>query len=172
MRAWTPEICFLKKVIPLEKEETGGSLFDKLSAAGAELLLATLTALEKGTVTPEKQGESPTAYAKMLTKEMGAIDWKKDAVSIERLIRGLNPWPSAYTHVHGKTLKIWRAEVVAGDETKAPGTVLPGGKGELPVQTGKDALKITELQLEGKKRMDTAAFLRGYTIEEGTNLCC
>ena len=84
----------LKKVIPLEKEETGGSLFDKLSAAGAELLLATLTALEKGTVTPEKQGESPTAYAKMLTKEMGAIDWNKDAVSIERLIRGLNPWPA------------------------------------------------------------------------------
>jgi len=162
----------LKKVIPLEKEETGGSLFDKLSAAGAELLLATLTALEKGTVTPEKQGESPTAYAKMLTKEMGAIDWNRDAVSIERLIRGLNPWPSAYTHVHGKTLKIWRAEVVAGDETKAPGTVLPGEKGELLVQTGKDALKITELQLEGKKRMDTAAFLRGYTIEEGTNLCC
>ena len=162
----------LKKVIPLEKEETGGSLFDKLSAAGAELLQATLTALEKGTVTPEKQGESPTAYAKMLTKEMGAIDWNKDAVSIERLIRGLNPWPSAYTHVHDKTLKIWRAEVVAGDETKAPGTVLPGGKGELLVQTGKDALKITELQLEGKKRMDTAAFLRGYTIEEGTNLCC
>ena len=103
---------------------------------------------------------------------MGAIDWNKDAVSIERLIRGLNPWPSAYTHVHGKTLKIWRAEVVAGDETKAPGTVLTGGKGELLVQTGKDALKITELQLEGKKRMDTAAFLRGYTIEEGTNLCC
>lgn len=84
----------LKKVIPLEKEETGGSLFDKLSAAGAELLLATLTALEKGTVTPEKQGESPTAYAKMLTKEMGAIDWNKDAVSIERLIRGLNPGPA------------------------------------------------------------------------------
>ena len=163
----------LKKVIPLEKEETGGSLFDKLSVAGAELLLETLDALEKGTVTPEKQSkESPTAYAKMLTKEMGAIDWKKDAVSVERLIRGLNPWPSAYTHIHGKTLKIWRAEVTDGDETKAPGTVLSGGKGELLIQTGKDALKITELQLEGKKRMDTAAFLRGYTIEEGLNLCC
>ena len=163
----------LKKVIPLEKEETGGSLFDKLSVAGAELLLETLDALEKGTVTPEKQSkESPTAYAKMLTKEMGAIDWKKDAVSVERLIRGLNPWPSAYTHIHGKTLKIWRAEVTDGDGTKAPGTVLSGGKGELLIQTGKDALKITELQLEGKKRMDTAAFLRGYTIEEGINLCC
>ena len=100
----------LKKVIPLEKEETGGSLFDKLSVAGAELLLETLDALEKGMVTPEKQSkESPTAYAKMLTKDMGAIDWKKDAVSVERLIRGLNPWPSAYTHIHGKTLKIWRA---------------------------------------------------------------
>ena len=165
----------LKKVIPLRKEETGGSLFEtKPSAAvGRTDFLATLTALEKGHRQRRKnRARAPRPDAKMLTKEMGAIDWDKDAVSIERLIRGLSPWPSAYTHVHGKTLKIWRAEVVAGDETKAPGTVLTGGKGELLVQTGKDALKITELQLEGKKRMDTAAFLRGYTIEEGTNSCC
>ena len=105
-----------------------------------------------------------------LSKSMGDIDWTMDGAAIERLIRGLNPWPSAYTHVHGKTLKIWRAEVVAGDETKAPGTVLTGGKGELLVQTGKDALKITELQLEGKKRMDTEAFLRGYEVLPGTVL--
>lgn len=162
----------LKRVVPLSEDETGGSLFDKLSAAGAELLLETLDALEEGSVEPEKQGESPTPYAKMLTKDMGSIDWTQDAVSIERLIRGLNPWPSAYTKIYGKTLKIWKAEVLPGDETKDPGTVLKAEKGELLIQTGKDAIRITELQLEGKKRMDTAAFLRGYTIEEGMNLCC
>ena len=162
----------MKTEIVLDEKETGGSLHDKLAEAGAKLCVETLKAVEDGTAVRTKQGETGTDYAKQLNKKMGDIDWTKPAVEIERLIRGLNPWPSAYTHVHGKTLKIWRAEVVAGDETKAPGTVLPGGKGELLVQTGKDALKITELQLEGKKRMDTAAFLRGYTIEEGTNLCC
>lgn len=162
----------LKKVVPIEKDETGGSLFDKLSAEGAALLLETLDALENGTVTPQKQEETPTAYAKMLTKEMGLIDWTKDASTIERLVRGLNPWPSAYTRVHGKTLKIWKAEVLSGDETKEPGTVLRSGKGELVIQTQEGAIGVTELQLEGKKRMDTAAFLRGYVIEEGMNLCC
>ena len=85
----------LRTVVPLDEKETGGSLFDKLSKAGAGLLLETLDALEKGTVTPKKQGESPTAYAKMLTKDMGAIDWNRPAEELERLIRGLNPWPSA-----------------------------------------------------------------------------
>ena len=159
-------------VVPIAPKETAETLFDKLAKAGAELIVETLPRLEAGEIIPVPQDESQASHVKMMGKSLGRIDWNKDAVSIERLIRGLNPWPSAYTHVHGKTLKIWWAEVVAGDETKAPGTVLPGGKGELLVQTGKDALKITELQLEGKKRMDTAAFLRGYTIEEGTNLCC
>ena len=85
----------LKTVVPLDEKETGGSLFDKLSKAGADLLLKTLDALENGTVTPQKQGESPTAYAKMLTKDMGAIDWNRPAKELERQIRGLNPWPSA-----------------------------------------------------------------------------
>ena len=161
----------LKTVVPLEKEETGGSLFDKLSAAGATLLLQTLEGLERGEIVPQEQGETTTAYAKMLTKDMGEIRWEEDAEVIERLVRGLNPWPSAYTHVHGKTLKVWRAEVCKGEDKK-PGTVLKTSDGQLIIQTGKDALKITELQLEGKKRMDTAAFLRGYSIEEGIDLCC
>ena len=92
----------LKTVVPLDEKETGGSLFDKLSKAGADLLLKTLDALENGTVTPQKQGESPTAYAKMLTKDMGAIDWNRPAKELERLIRGLNPWPSAYTKLNGR----------------------------------------------------------------------
>ena len=85
----------LKTVVPLEKEETGGSLFDKLSAAGATLLLQTLEGLERGEIVPQKQGETTTAYAKMLTKDMGEIRWEEDAEVIERLVRGLNPWPSA-----------------------------------------------------------------------------
>lgn len=161
----------LKKVIPLEADETGGSLFDKLSAAGAELLIQTLKELENGTVVPEKQGESPTAYAKMLTKDMGNIDWTQDAAAIERLIRGLNPWPSAYTKLHGKTLKIWAARVSETDTVMAPGTVVKAEKEQFLIQTGKGVLCVEELQLEGKKRMDTAAFLRGYSIEEGLNLC-
>jgi len=161
----------LKAVVPLEKAETGGSLFDKLSCTGAELLLETLAGLEKGTLAPEKQGESPTAYAKMLKKEMGRIDWTKGAEEIERLVRGLNPWPSAYSHLNGKTLKIWRAEVEERDSEKEPGTVVGVAKDGFGVQTGKGILKIRELQLEGKKRMDAGAFLRGYQMEEGMKLC-
>ena len=109
----------LKTVVPLDEKETGGSLFDKLSKAGADLLLKTLDALENGTVTPQKQGESPTAYAKMLTKDMGAIDWNRPAKELERLIRGLNPWPSAFTHLNGKMLKIWDADVYTKEQAEA-----------------------------------------------------
>ena len=161
----------LKAVVPLEKEETGGSLFDKLSSTGAGLLLETLAGLEKGTILPEKQEESPTAYAKMLKKEMGLIDWTKSAEELERLVRGLNPWPSAYSHLNGKTLKIWQAEVEERDSENEPGTVVCVSKDGFGVQTGKGTLKIRELQLEGKKRMDAGAFLRGYQMEEGMKLC-
>lgn len=161
----------LKTVIPLEEKETGGSLFDKLSKAGAGLLLDTLKALEEGTVTPKKQGDSPTGYARMLDKEMGRIDWSLDAVRIERLVRGLNPWPSAYGKLEGKTLKIWAANVLEKDSGLAPGTVAGVTKDSILVQTGQGMLAIRELQLEGKKRMDAGAFLRGYTMKEGTSLC-
>ncbi len=158
----------LKTVVPLDEKETGGSLFDKLSKAGADLLLKTLDALENGTVTPQKQGESPTAYAKMLTKDMGAIDWNRPAKELERLIRGLNPWPSAYTKLNGKTLKIWAADVCGQTGEKAqPGMVLKAEKDEFLIQTGEKILSVKELQLEGKKRMDTAAFLRGCHLEKG-----
>lgn len=160
----------LKTEVPLEPDETGGSLHDKLSAAGAKLCVETLKALEEKTVTPEKQGETPTKYARMLDKELGKIDWTKDATSIERLVRGLNPWPSAYTSWEGKTMKIWSAEVV-DRESKAPcGTVAEVTKTDFSVQTGKGLLKVTELQIPGKKRMAADAFLRGYKMETGTLL--
>lgn len=162
----------LKVEIPLDEKETGGSLHDKLAEAGARLCVETLDALKAGTVTPEKQGDSPTAYAKMLDKHMGKIDWKMSAKEIERLIRGLNPWPSAYTrwNENDKGMKIWEAEVAEGQTDKAAGTVVEVAKDGFFVQTGEGLLKITALQIPGKKRMDAAAFLRGYQMETGTVL--
>lgn len=158
----------LETVVPLEEEETGGSLFDKLSAAGAKLCVETLKRLEEGTIEPKKQGESPTAYASMLTKEMGEIDWSKDAVAIERLVRGLNPWPSAYTTLNGKTLKIWKCKVLPADASKgACGEIMKITKDSMIVQTGKGALAVRELQMEGRKRMDAGSFLRGFAAETG-----
>lgn len=160
----------LKTEVPLEPEETGGSLHDKLAAAGASLCVRTLKALEEGTVTPKKQGESPTAYASMLKKEMGEIRWEDPAISIERLIRGLNPWPSAYTGWQDKTMKIWEAEVLEEDSGQEPGTVVRVDKDGFLVQTGKGLLKVTALQIPGKKRMEADAFLRGYSMEPGEKL--
>ena len=162
----------LTEEVTLDPEETGGSLFDKLSQVGAQLLLKTLDALEKGTVTPRKQpAESTTAYAAMLNKKMGEIDWSQSAVQIERLVRGLNPWPSAYTHLAGKTLKIWKAAVrLSGEQEKEPGSVILEDKKHFGIQTGDGVLEILELQLEGKKRMGADAFLRGYQLENGTIL--
>lgn len=158
-----------KVVVPIEKDETGGSLFDKLSEAGAKLLVDTLPSLADGTAVYEKQPEeSPTPYAAMIQKQLGNIDWKRPAVEIERLIRGLNPWPSAFTKLNGKTLKIWSAQVLDESEKDAaaiPGTILRADVQGLCVKTGQGVLNITELQLEGKKRMDTPAFLRGYAVK-------
>lgn len=170
-----------KAVIPIEEKETGGSLHDKLSMAGGDLILSTLKKLEEGTLVRTPQTDEGTCYAKMLTKSLGDIDWNQDAVSIERLIRGLNPWPSAYTMWNGKTIKIWAADVIAGREAAdflsesgvpaetgtAPGTVVCSDKRGLVVSTGGGLLSIRELQMEGKKRMDTPAFLRGYPIPAG-----
>lgn len=158
----------LKTEIPLDPKETGGSLHDKLAEAGAKLCVETLKAIEDHTATFEKQGESPTEYARMLDKKLGNIDWNTSAVQIERLVRGLNSWPSAYTHWDKKVVKIWRAKAEADGTAKAePGTVLSVEKDSFTVQTGNGVLRVLELQIPGKKRMDTGAFLRGYTIESG-----
>ena len=161
------------KVIPLDPKETSGSLFEKLSEAGGPLILSTLEKLEKGTITRTPQGESGTSYAKMLTKTLGDINWTMSATAIERLIRGLNPWPSAYTQWEGKTMKIWEAEVedvVETIDTHEPGTITEVTKHGFKVQTGEGRLAIKSLQIPGKKRMEADAFLRGYHIETGTRL--
>lgn len=162
-----------KTIVPIEEKETGGSLHDKLSAAGAGLILSTLEKLENGTAVRTPQTEEGTCYAKMLTKSLGDIDWGKSAVSIERLIRGLNPWPSAYTCWNGKTVKLWAADVLRAADVpeydgQEPGQAVKCDKHCLVVATGEDCLSIKELQMEGKKRMDIEAFLRGYPVPEGS----
>ena len=106
----------------------------------------------------------------MLTKEMGQIDFTKPAKEIERLIRGLNPWPSAYTSMNGKTMKLWDADVMECDVKEKPGTVIDVTKDAIVTSTGKDALALKEIQLAGKKRMKVSAFLLGYHVEKGTKL--
>lgn len=160
-----------KTEIILDKNETGETLHDKLAEAGAKLCVETLKAVEAGTATFEKQGETPTAYARMLDKKLGEIDWNKSAVSIERLIRGLNSWPSAYTLWDGKVMKIWEADVIEdGAEETIPGTIVNVHKDSFDVLTGEGMLRVKVLQIPGKKRMDTGAFLRGYHVAEGTKL--
>ena len=163
-----------KVVVPLAEDETGGSLFEKLSHAGARLCVKVLEDLESGRAvcTPQPE-ESTTAYAAMITKKMGEICWQRPAKEIEQLIRGLNPWPSAYTYLDNKSLKLWKATVEKAEEeteNAVPGQVIRADKNGLCICTGDGILNVLELQLEGKKRMETAAFLRGYSIEVGSVL--
>ena len=159
-----------KTVITLEEKETGGSLFDKLADAGAKLLVETLVAIENGTITRTKQNDAEATHAKKLDKTLGEIDFTKSAEEIERLIRGLNPWPSAYTGLGGKTLKIWDANVVDKEVEGQPGEIVEITKENIYVKTGKGLLELEEVQLEGKKRMEAGAFLRGNQVEVGTIL--
>lgn len=165
----------LKAEVPITPEETGESLHDKLAIAGAKLTVQTLQELEAGTLHPEKQGESPTPYAKMLNKKMGNIDWHQSAVEIERLVRGLNSWPGAYTFWNGKAMKIWKAGVKSEEagntkEKVLPGTILAVEKDYFSVQTGEGILLVEEVQLPGKKHMDVNSFLRGNMVVPGTIL--
>ena len=157
-----------KTEVVLAADETGGSLFDRLAREGAALCVHTMQSIEEGTAVYTKQDEAKATHVGMISKQMGHIDWRRPAVTIERLIRGLNPWPSAYTRLNGKTFKIWKAAVEEGNSSKDAGTVVFSGKKQLKIQTGDGILSLLEVQLEGKKRMDIESFLRGYEIAEGT----
>lgn len=157
----------LKRELPIAADETGGSLFDKLAKVGSELIVEALEKLEKGELSAEKQDDSQSCYAKMLSKAQGQINWKDTSVEIERLIRGLNPWPSAYTALGGKSLKIWEAVLTGKEADGEPGTVSAVTKDSICVNTGKGQLALLSVQLEGKKRMAVKDFLLGYRIEKG-----
>ncbi|MDE5823855.1 MAG: methionyl-tRNA formyltransferase, partial [Lachnospiraceae bacterium] len=163
----TGDILTQKKVI-IEDKETAETLFGKLAQAGAELIVETLPLIENGGITPVKQDENLASHVKMMDKSMGKIDWTQDAACIERLVRGLNPWPSAYTFYQGKSVKIWSSDVVKDAENAVqPGTIVAVAKDFFDVACGKGILRIYELQLEGKKRMDTKSFLLGNQWKAG-----
>ncbi|WP_394522200.1 methionyl-tRNA formyltransferase [Lacrimispora sp. JR3] len=157
-----------QEILALNPKETGGSLHDRLSEVGGTLILKTLKKLEEGTAVRTPQDDTKSSYVGMIKKSMGDIDWSMEAQAIERLVRGLNPWPSAYTSWNNKVIKIWEASVVDKEYEGVYGQVVEAGRDRLVVKTGKGGLSICELQLQGKKRMDVGAFLRGYSIAEGT----
>ena len=159
----------LKEELVLDAGETGGSLFERLAKTGAALCVKTLDAIEEGTATFTPQNHEEATHTTMIKKQLGEMDWTKSAEELERLVRGLNPWPSAYTHLNGKTLKIWKASVFEKETGKEPGT-MEVGKNTIEVQTGKGMLQLQEIQLEGKKRMQTDVFLRGVSLETGMTL--
>lgn len=158
----------MKQEVIIREDETGGSLFDRLSETGAKLCVKTMEAIEAGTAVYTPQDASAATHTSKIYKELGSIDWTRDAKSIECLIRGLDPWPSAYTRLDNKTLKIWKAQVIPTDSGAAPGCIVKVEKNRILVQTGEGMLALLEVQLEGKKRMPVDAFLNGYEVEAGT----
>jgi len=150
----------------IEYNDTSESLSNRLSRIGAELLLKTINKLISGSLKPIKQNDSEASLAPMLKKEHGEIDWSKSSKEIRNLVRGLLPWPVAFTHLDKRMLKIFNVE--ESDGSGPPGTVIESNKNVLKISTGKGSIKLLEVQLEGNKRMDIKSFLMGKNIEEGT----
>ena len=150
---------------PISPEETGGSLFDKLAVIGAELLVDTLPDIESGKAVRVPQPEEGVSYVKMFKKEDGRIDWTESAESICRKVRGFDPWPSAFTTLDGKNFRIFKAHVENMGAEGEAGTILTDREGHMLIQTGSGYVCPDEVQIEGKKRMKTSDFLRGYVIK-------
>lgn len=158
-----------KKEIRIEPEDTYETLHDRLAALGGETVVEALRLLEQGKLKPEKQEGSRSCYAPLIRKEDGKIDFSRTAEEIDRLIRGMTPWPSAYTGYKGKQLKIWRALPDMGQDAAGhePGEILRVERDSVTVAAGRGTLKLLELQLEGKKRMSAHDFLLGVRLQPG-----
>jgi methionyl-tRNA formyltransferase len=155
----------LKAATPIDPDEDTRSLHDRLSQIGADLLAETLDHLAAGKLVPEKQDDSVTCYAPMLKKEDGLIDWAKDACTIKNLVRGMTPWPGAYSYLDDKLLKVYRVQYATG--TGTPGEVIKAGRDGIEVACGTGSIVLHELQLEGKKRLNAGEFLAGCKLEPG-----
>lgn len=157
--------------VPIAETDTVGTLHDKLSIAGAKLLSETIPLLLEGKITPVKQEEEKATFAYNIKREQEKIDWTKTGEDIYNHIRGLNPWPVAYTTYKGQVWKIWWGEKVPAQRQAAPSTVIEATRDGIVVATGNEtAIKITELQPAGKKRMSAEQFLRGAGVTIGTKL--
>lgn len=160
----------LKNKLELEPNETAGSLYEKLAVLGSDALLKAIKGLKEGTIIPVSQDHSLATEAPMLRKNDGNIDWQKDAREIECLIKGLDPWPTAFCFLDNKRLRFFKPEVIHQDSDFPPGTVLYADKRGLLVACGNNSLLIKEIQPEGKKRMAMEAFVCGHPINSGTLL--
>lgn len=155
----------LKAEVPIEEEDTAGTMHDKLSIVGAKALIDTLKLIEENKAPRIKQDEEQATHVTLLNKKDGLIDWTKGAREISNLIRGLNPWPSAFTYVDDKMLKVWKASVVDKQYEGIPGQIVDLESDKIIVATGEGALALKEIQLQGRKRMPVSEFLKGYPVD-------
>ena len=178
-----------KKSIPIAEDDNYETLHDKLMALGGVAITEALALLEQGKLIPEKQDDALSCYAPRIEKEFGRLDFTKPAVELDRLIRGVTPWPSAFTSYQGRQLKIWRAVPVLPSDSPdlesgscldgrdlepygnpgapEPGEIIRVEKDAVTVAAGEGVLRILELQLEGRKRMTARDFLRGVRMQPG-----
>ena len=161
---------YLQEEIAVAPDETTASLQDKLTPVGARLLLETIRRLKDGTLAPRTQDEAKATFAPMIKKEDGLIDWSRSAAEIECRVRGFTPWPSAYTHLRGKLIKVHRAKVIATTERGNPGEIIRADGNGFWVATGSGALSLEEVQLENRKRLLGVEFLKGARIGKGERL--
>ncbi|WML27525.1 methionyl-tRNA formyltransferase [Neobacillus sp. OS1-33] len=157
--------------VPIAEEDNVGTLHIKLSTAGAKLLSETLPLLLDGRLTPKPQNNEEATFAANIKREQEKIIWSRTGEEIYNHIRGLNPWPVAFTTLNGQVIKIWRAEKLTGQKSVTPGTILTIEPDGFSVSTGNEtAIKIIELQPSGKTKMMSEQFLRGSKISIGTKL--
>jgi len=162
----------LQQTIPIEAEDTAATLHDRLARIGADVLMRTLQGLEDGSLRPTPQNDAEATYAPLLKKHDGLVDWQKTAAEIANAVRGMSPWPGAYTHFQGKRIKLLRVQVAAEAETTAEaGTVVALDQQHGPlIATGSGQLRILEIQPQNKKPMRCSDFCRGYRLQIGDRL--
>ncbi len=162
----TGDILLVEKT-KIEENETSGDLYERLTVLGADVLLKTLEAIKTNSLNPQKQDDSKSSYAKMLDKSLSKIDWNLKAFEVHNKIRGLDPWPVALTTFDGKNLKLFRSRLLSENYNKQAGSVIKSKDGIIVVCGDKKAVLITEVQLEGKKRMSAVDFSRGANLSDG-----
>jgi methionyl-tRNA formyltransferase len=154
----------LKRSCAIEPTDTAATLHDRLAAMGAEAILAALTRLEQGTLQPQTQDDALATYAKKIEKAEAELDWAQPAIQLDRQVRAFNPWPVAQTRFEGQVLRVWRAQPLAEVSHVPPGAVMGAGRLGVDVATGEGVLRLTEVQLPGKRPVDAAAFAHAHGL--------
>ncbi len=160
----------MQEEVPIALDETAASLEAELNSVGARLLSETIRRLKEGSIVAKPQREEEATYAPMLKKVDGQIDWTQSAEIIERRVRAFQPWPSTYSFWNGQLVKVFKAAVVGAEEEAAAGEVVRADRGGLWIATGRGILSLEEVQLENRKRLPVAEFLKGAKIEKGERL--